>query len=49
MGEIAEMVLNGDMCENCGEYLGGGPGYPVKCPTCAREEPPRKKRKKKSK
>lgn len=26
MGEIADAMLNGDMCECCGEYLGEGEG-----------------------
>lgn len=37
MGDIAEMTLNGDMCEGCGEWLGEGDGYPRLCPGCARE------------
>lgn len=28
MGEIAEMMLNGDLDEITGEYLGEGDGYP---------------------
>ena len=28
MGEIAEMMLNGEMDCETGEYLGGGDGYP---------------------
>lgn len=37
MGEIAEMMLNGDMCEACGVWLDGeGSGYPRYCsPECA--------------
>lgn len=31
MGEIAEMMLDGTLCMNCGEYLGGDEGYPVSC------------------
>lgn len=40
MGEIAEMMLDGTMCEGCGEImtLGEPPGYPVRCAAC-REEP----------
>lgn len=40
MGEIAEQMLNGDMCEGCGEYFDDilegedGPGYPRRCPSC---------------
>lgn len=30
MGEIADMLLDGTMCEGCGEWFGDGqaPGYP---------------------
>ena len=38
MGEYAEMMLDGTMCEGCGEYLGGSEGFPVRCSGC-REEP----------
>ncbi len=31
VGEIAEMMLSGQMCQRCGEYLGDGDGYPVSC------------------
>ncbi len=34
MGEIADMMLNGDMCEGCGEYLGDGDGFTVRCAGC---------------
>ena len=42
MGEIAEMMLDGTLCEGCGEYMGDGvddddtPGFPVRCETCER-------------
>ena len=39
MGEIAEMMLDGTMCQSCGEFLGGDEGYPVSCPSCAEDEP----------
>jgi hypothetical protein len=42
MGEIAEMMLDGLMCERCGEWIGDhdgsegdGPGFPQLCPGCA--------------
>ena len=41
MGEIADMMLDGTMCQWCGEWLHGGeegPGYPGLCASCAREE-----------
>lgn len=38
MGEIADMMLDGTLCEGCGEYIGdGAPGYPRYCSAaCAR-------------
>ena len=38
MGEIAEMMLDGTLCEGCGEYIDdeGGDGIPRYCsPQCA--------------
>lgn len=37
MGEYAEMTLNGDFCEGCGEYMGYGNGYPQRCKECHHE------------
>lgn len=31
MGEIAEMILGGGLCEGCGEYMEGGSGFPRYC------------------
>lgn len=31
MGEIADMMLDGTMCEGCGEYMGEGDGFPQYC------------------
>ena len=47
MGDIADMILDGDLCEGCGVYLGGGDGYARKCAACSDEEPKKKKKKKK--
>lgn len=37
-GEIAEMMLEGLMCEQCGEYMGDddgeGQGFPGLCGAC---------------
>lgn len=52
MGEIADAMINGDMCEGCGIYLGEGSGYPRYCSdACAQERGmlPKKKSKKKRK
>lgn len=36
MGEVAEMMLDGTLCQSCGEYLDQEPvGYPVSCGGCA--------------
>jgi len=57
MGEIADMVLDGTMCQGCGEFIydgADGPGYPGYCctaceqrdrPEPARRTKPRNKRK----
>lgn len=39
MGEIAEMMLDGTLCEGCGVYIEGeGEGFPRYCsPQCARD------------
>ena len=35
MGEIAEMMLDGTLCEVCGEFIDGdSPGYPRRCSSC---------------
>jgi len=35
MGEIADMMLDGTLCEGCGEFLNNdGPGYPCYCSEC---------------
>lgn len=34
MGEIAEMMLDGELCEGCGDYLGDGDGFPRYCRAC---------------
>lgn len=36
MGEIAEMHLDGTLCECCGVFLNEDPpGYPVRCAGCS--------------
>jgi|CXWL01.1.fsa_nt_gi hypothetical protein len=34
MGQAADDLLEGDCCESCGEWLGGGEGYPRQCAGC---------------
>lgn len=31
MGEVAEMMLDGTLCEGCGEYIGDPVGFPQYC------------------
>jgi hypothetical protein len=47
MGEIAEMILDGTMCQVCGVWMNDGedgPGHPQTCEGCA--EPPARPNKK---
>jgi hypothetical protein len=37
MGDIADMILDGDMCQGCGKIL-SGLGYPTFCRSCQQEE-----------
>ena len=38
MGEIADAMLDGTLCEACGEYMGSDAGYPQYCSEeCARD------------
>lgn len=43
MGDIANDLIDGTMCQECGTYIGEGPGYPRYCSDCK----PKKKKKKK--
>ena len=39
MGEIADMIINGFLCQQCGQYMPDyeEPGYPRTCPDCEKE------------
>lgn len=37
MGEIADAILDGDMCEICSEPM-DGEGYPQRCAACQDDE-----------
>ena len=37
-GDVAEAMLDGTLCESCGEFLGKPAGYPVKCAGCKKDE-----------
>ena len=49
MGEIAEMMLDGTMCECCGVFIGRSVGYPRYCRGCQVDAPPAPKAQKKEK
>ena len=34
MGEIAESMLDGTLCQSCGEFIGDPVGYPRDCAGC---------------
>lgn len=37
LGEIADMVVNGFLCQECGSHIDfEGPGYPRSCEDCAK-------------
>jgi hypothetical protein len=37
MGEIADMMLDGTLCEQCGEFIDEGGGFPRLCASCSSE------------
>jgi predicted RNA-binding Zn-ribbon protein involved in translation (DUF1610 family) len=39
MGEIADSILEGELCQECGVYMGEGDGYPRSCSACSRPAP----------
>lgn len=41
MGEVAEMMLDGTLCQFCGVYIGEDVGFPVTCPDCKEPMPSR--------
>jgi len=38
MGEIADMMINGSMCQYCGECFDDESGYPRSCESCREDE-----------
>ena len=40
MGEVAEMMLDGTLCEGCGAYIGAAVDYPRKCRQCEKDFKP---------
>lgn len=39
MGEIADSMIDGEMCQSCGEWLGDATGYPRYCSSCQPSKP----------
>lgn len=37
MGEIAEMILDGMLCEGCGVFIGDGDGITRSCQACSQD------------
>lgn len=37
MGEIADMMLDGTLCEGCGDYIGTDNGFPSYCFSCSQD------------
>lgn len=35
MGEIADSMIDGELCQECGVYLGEGMGFPRSCAACS--------------
>lgn len=35
MGDVAESMLDGSFCQQCGEWIGEPGGYPKSCPACS--------------
>jgi len=38
MGDVAEMILDGVLCECCGMFIGEGVGHPRDCKDCRRAQ-----------
>lgn len=50
MGDAADMVLDGDVCQECGQWIeDGGSGFPQSCRDCIKDEERENKLKKKRK
>lgn len=49
MGEYAEMMLDGTLCESCGDYIGADNDCPAQCRACVIEAAEEEKQLKKQK
>lgn len=45
MGDVADMILDGTLCEGCGKVVGGAVGYSRKCRQCEKDFKPMEKKK----
>lgn len=34
MGDVSDMILDGVLCQECGEYMGGAVGFAQTCRAC---------------
>ena len=34
MGDVTDMIMEGILCEGCGDYMGDSVGYPRCCDEC---------------
>ncbi len=39
MGDVADMMLDGTLCMECGVYIGEPCDYPRKCEDCKEDSP----------
>lgn len=44
MGDVADFMLDGVLCEWCGSYIEGSGGYPQLCADCFDEATPARRR-----
>ena len=49
MGELADYILNGDDCQECGMHIGNGDGFPRSCEGCEPKTKPKRTKKRKNK
>lgn len=44
MGELTDAILEGEICQLCGEEIEPATGYPTTCDACANEPTPQKEK-----
>lgn len=35
MGDVADMIIDGTLCQHCGQFIGEPLGYPKSCSGCS--------------